>query len=79
MRLKDVFAFGIVDKLLKSSVLNAFPRESCRYVNAVMKGEDHPFLHEQHSQLHCKFKQVISGTPEFKEFEELLYLRGWKK
>ncbi len=37
------------------------------------------FLHEHHSQLHSKFKQTISGAPEFKEFEELLYLRGWNK
>jgi hypothetical protein len=79
MRLKDVFAYGIVEKLLKSQVLESFPRETCRYVNAVLKAEDHPFLHEQHTQLHDKFKQTISGTPEFNEFEELLYLRGWKK
>ncbi|MGA9452797.1 MAG: hypothetical protein WBW41_15805 [Verrucomicrobiia bacterium] len=80
MRLKDVFAYGIIEKLLKSPVLESFPRESCRYVNAVLKGEEHPhFFHEQYSQLHSKFKQTIAGTPEFKEFEELLYLRGWKK
>ncbi len=79
MRLKGVFAYSIIDKLLKSPLLDTFPRESCRYVNAVTRGEDHPFLHEHHSQLHSKFKQTISGTPEFKEFEELLYLRGWKK
>jgi len=79
MRLKGVFAYGIVDKLLKSPLLDTFPKESCRYVNAITRGEDHAFLHEHHSQLHAKFKQTISGTPEFKEFEELLYLRGWKK
>jgi hypothetical protein len=79
MRLKGVFAYGIIDKLLKSLLLDTFPRESCRYVNAITKGEDHAFLHEHHSQLHAKFKQTISATPEFKEFEELLYLRGWKK
>jgi hypothetical protein len=44
-----------------------------------MKGEDHPFLDTEHSQLHSKFRQAISGSPEFKEFEELLYLRDWKK
>ena len=49
------------------------------YAPALPLGEDHPFLHDQHSQLHGKFKQAISSTPEFKEFEELLYLRGWKK
>ena len=79
MRLKDVFAYGIIDKLLKNPVLETFPKESCRYINALLKGDEHQFLHEQHSQLHNKFKQAISGTPEFKEFEELLYLRGWKK
>jgi hypothetical protein len=79
MRLRGVFAYGIIDKLLKSPLLDTFPKDSCRYVNAVMKGEDHPFLCDQHSKLHSKFKQTISGTPELKEFEELLYLRGWKK
>ena len=79
MRLKKVFAHGIIDKLLKSSLIDTFPREGCRYVNAVMKGEDYPYLQNEHSQLHDKFKQTITGTPEFKEFEELLYLRGWKK
>ena len=63
----------------KNQVLESHPKESCRYVNAILRAEDHPFLHEQHSQLRSKFKQTISGTPEFKEFEELLYLRGWKK
>jgi hypothetical protein len=79
MRLKGVFGYGIIDKLLKSPLLDSFPKESCRYANAVMKGEDHAFLHDQHSQLHSKFRQTIYGSPEFKEFEELLYLRGWKK
>lgn len=79
MRLKGVFGYGIVEKMLKSPLLNTFPRASCGYLNAVMKGEEYPFLHDEHSQLYSKFKETISGTPEFKEFEELLYLRGWKK
>ncbi len=33
MRLKDVFAYGIIDKLLKNPVLKSSPKESCRYVN----------------------------------------------
>ena len=79
MHLKKVFAYGIIEKLLKSSLLDKFPRESCVYANAVMKGEDYPILDSKHSQLYNKFKQTIPGSPEIKEFEELLYLRGWQK
>jgi hypothetical protein len=82
MPLKGVFAYGIIDKLLrppKDSFLEKYPKESCNYVVAILKSEEYPMLDNQHSQLHCKFKQTISGTPEFQNFEELLYLRGWKK
>jgi hypothetical protein len=82
MPLKGVFAYGIIDKLLKSpkdSLLEKYPKESCIYVIAILRSEEYPFLDNQHSQLYGKFKQTISGTSEFKEFEELLYLRGWKK
>jgi len=44
-----------------------------------MKGEEYLFLHNSLLTLHDKFKQTISGKPEFQEFEELLYSRGWKK
>ena len=79
MELKGVYAFGIIEKLLKSPVLQNFPKECCHYASAVMRGEDFPYLDEQHMDLHKKFKQTASETAEFKEFEELLYLRGWKK
>ena len=79
MPLKGVFAVGIIDNLLKSPLLERFPQSSCGYVNALLKGEEYVFLQDALLTLHGKFKQTISGTPEFAEFEELLYLRGWKK
>lgn len=79
MPLKGVYASGIFDKLLKNPVLDRFPKSACCYVNTLMKGEDYTFLHDSLLTLHDKFKQTISGTPKFQEFEELLYLRGWKK
>ena len=79
MQLKGVSSYGIIEALLNSSLLDTFPSESCRFVNAVMKGEDRPFLHDRHSQLHEKFKQAIPGRAELREFTELLFLRGWKK
>jgi SIR2-like domain/Domain of unknown function (DUF4020) len=82
MPLKGVNAYGIIDKLLKdpqNSLLERFPKESCNYIIAVLKGEEYPFLDEKHSQLHNKFKQTIPSTLELRNFEELLYLRGWKK
>jgi hypothetical protein len=82
MPLKGVFTFGIIDKLLKppqNSFLEKFPKESCSYVVKILKGEEYPYLQDEHSQLHTIFKQTISGTSELRDFEELLYLRGWKK
>jgi Domain of unknown function (DUF4020) len=79
MRLNGVSTYRIIDKLLKGPLLDLFPIESCRYVNAMMRGEVGAHLHDHHSQLHTKFKRLISGTPEFNEFQELLYLRGWKE
>jgi hypothetical protein len=79
MPLKNVFAFGIFDKLLKNPVLEKFSQAACGYVNILMKAEEYPSLHDSLLTLHGKFKQTISSTPEFQEFEELLYFRGWKK
>jgi len=79
MPLKSVFAVGIFDKLQKNPVLDKFPHDTCGYVNALMKAEEYPILHESLLALHKRFKQTISDTPEFDGFEELLYLRGWKK
>jgi SIR2-like domain/Domain of unknown function (DUF4020) len=82
MTLKGVNNFGIIDKLLnqsKDSLLETFPKDSCKYVITILKNEEYPFLEDKHSELYAKFKRTISGTPELREFEELLYLRGWKK
>jgi hypothetical protein len=79
MRLKGIFSYGIFDNLANSTLLEQFPKDSCRYVNALMKGEDHPHLHKQLVEMHAKFRLSIPSELEFKEFEELLYLRGWKK
>ena len=79
MPLRGVFAHRVIGKLLENPALEKFPQEACSYLNAVLKGQEYPFLDEPILTLHTKFQQTIPGTPEFREFEELLYLRGWKK
>jgi hypothetical protein len=49
------------------------------YANAILKAEEWPHLTDELRKLHGKFKTNVAQTPEFKEFEELLYLRGWSK
>ena len=79
MPLKGVFTQIIIEKLLTNPVLETFQQIACRYVVAILKGEEYPFLDDKHIQLHNRFKQGIPSTPELREFEESLYLRGWKK
>ena len=79
MPLKGVFAYGIIEKLLKNSALEKYPQAACAYVNAVLKGEEFVFLHDKHVALHDKFKQTISSTPQFKEFEEPLFCEDGRK
>ncbi len=78
MPLKKVFAYGIIDKFQTSPVLEKFPKQSCTYLIAILKAEDYPMLHSSLPSIYEKFKKTISGTAKFREFEELLYLRGWK-
>ena len=78
MPLKNVFAYSIIDKLQTHPMLDKYPKESCGYVVAILKGEDFPHLHPALLAIHDKFKKTIPGTPEFQTLEELLYLRGWK-
>lgn len=79
MPLKSVFAYSIVGGLQKSSVLDQFPRAACAYLVAILKAEDFSHLHELFPVAYERFRGTIAGTPEFREFEELLYLRGWTK
>lgn len=76
---KAVFAYSVVDDLLKNPVLDKFPLDACRLVTVALQAEDYPHLHDSLLALHQKFKDTIAGTPEFNAYEELLYLRGWKK
>lgn len=79
MPLKNIFAYGIISKLEKNPALDKFPKEACGYVNAILKAEEYSHLTDELITFYGKFKATIAQTPEFKEFEELLYLRGWKK
>jgi len=76
---KAVFAFSVVEDLLKNPVLEKFPLDACRLVTVALQAEDYPHLHDSLLKLHQKFKDTIAGTPEFTTYEELLYLRGWKR
>jgi SIR2-like domain/Domain of unknown function (DUF4020) len=82
MQFKGAHSFTIIHKLVKppfDSFLEKFPKESCRYIVAILKAEEYPFLDEKHSQLYDKLKTKILGTPDLDELEKVLYLRGWKK
>ena len=82
MQFRGIHGLTIIHKLFEPrfiEYLDKFPKESCRYVVSVLKAEDFLFLDDKHSQLHAKLKTVIAGPPELKEFEKVLYLRGWKK
>ena len=76
---KSVFAYSIVENLVKNPVLEKYPLHSCRLTIMALQAEDHPYLHEALQVLHQRFKVAIPGTPELKIYEELLYLRGWEK
>ncbi|HVM59956.1 MAG TPA: SIR2 family protein [Verrucomicrobiae bacterium] len=78
MPLRNVSVYSIMQILQTSPVLTQFPKDACRYIVAVLKAEDFPSLHPSLSVVHDQFKKSIRNTPEFREFEELLYLRGWK-
>jgi hypothetical protein len=78
MPMKNISAYGIIDKLQSNPLLEKFPKESCGYLVAVLRGEDYPYLHPSLPLIHGKLKKTVSGTSEFRDFEELLYLRGWK-
>jgi hypothetical protein len=77
--LKNIFAFGIISKFVTKSAPDKFPKKACEYLNAILKAEEWPHLTDELRTLHSKFKATIAQTQEFKEFEELLYLRGWSK
>jgi hypothetical protein len=79
MPLKAIFAYGIIEELAKSPLLERFPLDACRLVIAVLQAEDFPHLHDQLLSLHQKFKDTIAGTSEITTYEELLYVRGWKR
>jgi hypothetical protein len=76
---KGVFAYGLIDELLKSDALDKFPIHACRLAIAALQAEDYPSLHESLLTLHKKLKSTINGTNELTSFEELLYLRGWQR
>ena len=74
-----VRAFGLVKSLAESRAVDQSPLAACRLAIAALQAEDHPHLHDSLVTLHGKFKQTIRRTSEFQRYEELLYLRGWKK
>ncbi len=78
MPLKGLSAYRITDKLATDSASQNYPREACRYINAVLKGDEHGGGHPKLATLRAQFSQTIRGTPEMREFEELLYSRGFK-
>jgi hypothetical protein len=75
--LKGVVGLPIFQTLLKGRLVRDFPIECCRYINAIMKGEEYPFLNDELLGLHQVLKRKICARPEFKELEKLLYLCGW--
>ena len=79
MPLRNIVSYGIIDRLLASPVLESFPKEACVYATAILNSETYPLPNNNLSILEGKLKETISGTSEFRDFEELLYLRGWKQ
>ena len=73
------FTYGILKDLEESSLVDQSPLAACRLTISALRAEDYPHLHPSLITLHEKFKKTICRTPEFSEYEELLYLRGWKK
>ena len=76
---KAVFAYSVIDELSKSPLLEKFPIDACRLVIVALQAEAFPCLHGQLLDLHKRFKDTIAGTSELTTYEELLYVRGWKK
>jgi hypothetical protein len=79
MQHKEVFAYSIIEDLLKSPLLEKHPSHACRLAVSALKAEDFPYLYDGLLSLHQKFKKSIPGTHDLNAFEELLYLRGWEK
>ena len=74
-----VFAYSVIERLLKNQILEQFPLHACRLAIVALKYEDFPHLHASLLTVHQKLKNAIPSTPELIAFEELLYLRGWEK
>jgi hypothetical protein len=76
---KGVFAYGILSDLAESPLVDEFPQVACRLAVAAMRAEEYPALHDSLNKLHQRFKLKIHKEAIFSEYEELLYLRDWKK
>jgi len=76
---ESVFAYGVLKDLAESTAIDNAPLAACRLAISALRAEDCPGLHDSLVTLHEKFKRTIRRQPEFEQFEELLYLRGWKK
>jgi SIR2-like protein len=74
-----IFAYSVIEGLLKNPVLERFPLHACRLLIVALTYEDFPHLHASLLIVHQKLKTAIHGAPELSAFEELLYLRGWEK
>jgi len=79
MPVQNVWSHKIVEDLLGSPLVEKHPAAACAFILLVLRAEKYPLLHDELVTLFKKFEQTLSGSPAITEFEQLLYLRGWKR
>lgn len=79
MPVQNVWAHKIVEDLLGSSLVEKHPAEVCGFILLVLRAEKFPLLHDELVTLFKKLEPLVTGSPAIREFEQLLYMRGWKR
>lgn len=78
MPLASVFVYSIIQEMQTNQTWRAHPIAACRYLTHVLTSGDGSFIPSEVNDVYALLKQSVGTRPEFREFENVLFNKGWR-